>query len=311
MKAAQIHTYGSPSVIKINDISIPSPREDQVLIEVKAVSLNPFDTTIREGYMREMIPLNFPVTLGGDVSGIVTEVGLNVTQIAVGEKVYGQASVVAGNSGAFAQYAATDTNQIAHKPASLSFEEAAAFPLAGVSAIQALFEHLNVQKGHKLFIHGGAGGIGSLAIQIAKYLGAYIATTIKSEDSDHVRNLGANEVINYTTEDFVEILSEYDAVFDTVGGEDFARTLRTLKRGGKAVSMIAQPDEALARELEVEALMQSTGVNTKRLTKLSELVKLGVLKPQIAKTFPFDRITEAFTERENKHSRGKIVISLK
>lgn len=310
MKAAQIHEYGSPSVINISDIPKPSPADDQVLVEVKATSLNPFDTTIREGYMREMIPLTFPTTLGGDLSGTVIEVGQNVTSLSVGDTVYGQANVVAGNSGAFAEFATTHASQVTLKPTNLSFEEAAALPLAGVSALQALGEHLNLQKDQKLFIHGGAGGIGSLAIQIAKYIGAHIATTARPEDNEYVTELGADEVIDYTNKDFAEVLSDYDAVFDTVGGEDFAKTFQILKPGGKAVSMIAKPDEALASELKLEAQMQSTGVNTERLTKLAELVEAGAVKPQIAKTFPLDNISEAFTERETGHSRGKIVIIL-
>lgn len=310
MRAAQINSYGDPSVVTINDIPTPTPLDNQVLVEVKASSLNPFDTTIRTGAMKHAIPLTFPVTLGGDIAGVVTTLGNNVTEFSVGDKVYGQANVVAGNSGAFADYAATKASQLARMPSNLSFEEAASLPLVGVSALQALGEHLNLQAGQKIFIHGGAGGIGSVALQVAKHIGAHVTTTAKAEDEAYVRELGAHEVIDYTTTDFVEVLHDYDAVFDTVGRDDFAKTLHVLKPGGVAVSMIAQPDEALSSELGVTALMQGTGVTTERLMKLAQLIESAAVKPQVARTYPLDAVSEAFSERETGHSRGKIVLTL-
>lgn len=310
MKAAQIREYGDPSVITVTDIPVPPITETQVLVEVSAASLNPFDTSIRSGSMKDVIPLVFPVTLGGDFAGTVTEIGSSVTSVSVGDKVFGQANVVSKNSGAFAEFVATNASGVAVMPRNLTFEEAAAMPLAGVSALQALGEHINLRTGQKVFVHGGAGGIGSIAIQIARHIGAYIATTAKAEDADFVKELGADEVIDYTTTDFATVLSGFDAVFDTVGRDDFAKTLRVLQPGGIAVSMIAPPDTALADELGVKAMMQGTQVTTERLAKLAQLIEAGAIRPQVATTYPLEEVVTAFTDRESNHSRGKIVLKV-
>jgi len=311
MKAAQINEYGDASVVKINEIEQPTPSKDQVLVEVHNSSLNPFDTVIRAGYMQEMIPLEFPVTLGGDIAGVVTAIGEDVTDFTVGEAVYGQANVVAGNTGAFAEYAATQKGQIAKMPANLDFAEAGSLPLVGISALQALTEYLDLQTGQKIFIHGGAGGIGTIAIQIAKNTGAYVATTAKAEDTEFVKERGADQVIDYRTQNFADVLSEYDAVFDLVGGDDFNKALTILKRGGKAVSMIAQADEAKATELGVTALSQATQVTTDALNILTKLIEDGIVTPQIGKTFSLDQIKEAFEARESGSIRGKVSLVIK
>lgn len=311
MRAAQINNYGDASVIELNEIDKPGLAAAQVLVEVQASSLNPFDTTVRAGYMKEMIPLQFPVTLGGDIAGVVTEISPDVTSVGVGDKVYGQANVVAGNSGALAEFAATAAKQIAKMPQNLDFQQAASLPLVGVSAIQALKEHINLQPEQKIFIHGGAGGIGSIAIQIAKHLGAYVATTATGEAVHLVKNLGADEVIDYKAQDFAEVLNDYDAVFDTVGHDDFVKAYAILKKGGVAVSMIAPVDETKATELGITALTQSTHVTTAALTDLTQLVESGVITPQIGKVFTLDQIKEAFEARESGNIHGKVVIAIK
>lgn len=310
MKAARIHEYGDSSIITIEDIDIPTPQPGKVLIKVLASSLNPFDTTIRRGHMKEFIPLELPITLGGDIAGVITELGEGVEGFNVGDKVYGQANVVAGNSGAFAEFAATKATQIGLSPKNLSVPEAAAVPLVGVSALQALTEHIKLQPNQKLFIHGGAGGIGRIAIQIAKHIGAYVATTATGDGIEDVTQLGADEVIDYKTENFADILSEYDAVFDTVGGEDFSKSLGILKKGGIAVSMIGTPDEAQAEALGVSAFQQSTHVTTEALDNLRELIEDNVIKIQIGKQFTLDEVQEAFTARESGSVQGKIVLSI-
>ncbi len=309
MKAAQISEYGDPSVVVINEIEKPTVNEGQVLVEVHAASLNPFDTTIRTGKMKDAIQL--PVTLGGDIAGVVVEVGQGVSDFAVGDKVYGQANAVAGNSGAFAEYAATKATQVAKMPANPDYQGAASLSLVGVSALQALTNHINLQAGQKLFIHGGAGGIGTIAIQIAKSLGAYVATTATGDNISAVKELGADEVIDYKTENFVAVLHDYDAVFDTVGGDDFARSLEVLKAGGTAVSMIAAVDESQAMERRVTALTQATKVTTEALEKLCELVEAGDVTPQVGKVYRLDQIREAFTARETGSIRGKVVLEVK
>lgn len=311
MKAAQISDYGEASSIKLNDVDTPELTADKVLIKVNASSLNPFDSKLRSGYLKDNFPISFPYTLGGDIAGVVTEVGEEVSHVAVGDKVYGQAAMIAGNSGALAEYAATIPHHIAVMPSNVDFTQAASLPLVGVSALQALTTHLDIQQGQKIFIHGGAGGIGMVAIQIAKHLGAYVATTASEENIDAVKKLGADEIIDYTTSDFSEALSEYDAVFDTVGGDDFEKSLHILKPGGKAVSMAGQVDESTAKTLSVEALTQSTHVTTEALAELAKLVEAGVVTSHVDKTFTLDEVVQAFEARESGSIKGKVVIQVR
>ncbi|HEX5456680.1 MAG TPA: NADP-dependent oxidoreductase [Candidatus Saccharimonadales bacterium] len=311
MKAAQINGYGDPSVMQINEMEIPELKPKKVLVEVYASSLNPFDTTVRKGFVKETMPLKFPATLGGDIAGVIAELGEAVDGFSKGDKIYGQASVVAGNSGAFAEFAATSAKQIARMPKNLDFNQAASLPLVGVSALQAISEHINLVSGQKIFIHGGAGGIGTIAIQIAKHLGAYVATTATADGMDLVKSLGADQIIDYKSEDFSKVLSGFDAVFDTVGGSDFNKSFDVVKKGGVAVSMIAQPDEIKAEELGITAIMQATKVNTEKLNRLTELVENGAVTPQVSKVFQLDNIKEAFEARENGLTRAKIVIAIK
>lgn len=310
MKAAQINEYGDASVIQINEIDRPPVNDGQVLIAVKAVSLNPFDSTVRSGYMKEMIPLQLPATIGGDIAGTVSVVGAGVTQFTVGDGVYGQANVVAGDSGAFAEFAATAQSHVAKTPSTIDFNGAASLPLIGVSAIQALKSHLNLQPGQKIFIHGGAGNIGMVAVQLAKHIGAYIATTATGEGIGAVTQLGADEIIDYKSQDFAKLLQNYDAVFDTVGGDDFTKSLQILKQGGIAVSMAGQADEAVASKLGVQAIHQMTQVTTEMLNELRELVEAGIVTPQIGKVFPIKQIKDAFEAREGGTVHGKIVVEL-
>ena len=309
MKAAQINEYGDASKIHVNEVDKPAAGEGQVLVEVHASSLNPFDSKLRDGVMQN-IPLKFPATLGGDIAGVVVEVGPGASDFAVGDKVYGQAAAVAGNSGAFAEYAATKAGQIAKAPTNLDFTEAASLPLVGVSAVQALIEHINLQAGQRILIHGGSGGIGSIAIQIAKHLGAHVATTAPGEAIDFVKKLGADEAIDFKTQDFTTLVHDYDAVFDTVGGDVFEKSLGVLKPGGVAVSMIAHVEDAVAQQRGVTAISQGTKVTTEKLEKLAKLVEDGVVTPQIAKVFPLGQIQEAFKFRETQTFTGKVVLQI-
>lgn len=311
MKAAQIGAYGGPEVIVVHDIDRPIAGPGQILVEVHASSLNPFDTKIREGYMKEVIPLELPSTLGGDIAGVVAEIGEGVEGFAAGDAVYGQANVVAGNSGAFAEFAATGASQVAKAPQGLDFVQLASLPLVGVSAWQAITQHIKLQSGQKIFIHGGAGGIGTIAIQIAKHIGAYVATTATGDGLEYVKQLGADEVIDYKTQDFTAALKDYDAVFDLVGGDDFNKALDILKSGGTAVSMIAAADEHKTKELSITAITQSTHITTEALNELRTLIEQKVITPHVEKVFPLDQIKEAFEARETGSVKGKIVIQIK
>jgi len=310
MKAAQISEYGDASVVHVVEIEKPTRKPGQVLVAVHAASLNPYDTMVRAGYVKDMIPLELPATLGGDIAGVVAEVGDDVHNFAVGDKVYGEANVVAGNSGAFAEFAATQADQIAKAPNNVSFAEAASLSLVGVSALQAVTEHIKIAAGQKLFIHGGAGGIGTIAIQIAKHIGAYVAVTATGEGIQIAKDLGADEVIDYKTQDFTEVIKDYDAAFDTVGGDDFAKMFGVIKEGGVAVTMVAHTDESLAKERHITVVHQLTTATTAKLDALRELVEDGVVKPNVGKVFPLADSQAAFEARESGSVQGKIVLNI-
>lgn len=308
MKAVRIHHYGSIDSLVIEDVPLPEPKAHEVQIAVKAASINPFDVKLREGTFKAVIPVKFPITLGGDIAGAITKVGEGVTDFAVGDEVYGEAQAISGASGAFAEYAVTKTKSIAKKPQTISFAQAAAVVLTGVSALQAL-DSLRLEAGQKILIHGGAGGIGTAAIQLAKQRGAYIAATASGEGVAFARNLGADEVIDYKDIQFDVELDNYDVIFDTVGGDVYIRSFKVLKPGGVIVSMVEKPNEALAQEYGVTALAQSTNTSTKDLEKLANYFDNDKLTVYIAKTFPLTEIDQAFTAFESGSTRGKIVIS--
>jgi len=309
MKAAQISEYGDASVIHVNEVDRPTPSANQVLVRAYAASLNPFDSKIRDGVMKDVIPLKFPVTLGGDIAGEVVEIGDDVSNFAIGDRVYGQANTVAGNSGAFAEFVATKASQVAKAPEGLDYVQAAALPLVGVSVLQPLKQHINLQSGQRLFIHGGAGGIGSVAIQVAKHMGAYVATTATGDNIEYVKGLGVDEVVDYKAQDYGETLHDFDAAYDLVG-DDFSKVLTVLKRGGAAVSMVAEADEAQAKNLGVTALHQGTKVTTAVLDDLRQLVESKVIAPQVDQIFPLEQVQQAFIARETGGGRGKIVLKI-
>lgn len=315
MRSAEMKGYGSSEVVEINqNAAAPNdPSDGKVLVKVKAAGVNPIDWKIREGYMQQMIPLQFPSTLGMDFSGTIEKVGAGVSGFNVGDEVYGQASVTRGGSGAFAEIALANADSIAHKPKSLNHQEAAGLPLVGVSAWQALVETIGLTDGQKkILIHGGAGGIGSIAIQLAKRLGAYVATTASTNDKQFVKELGADEVIDYKTQTFEDLLPhDYDAVFDTVAGETYKRSFEVLKRGsGMIVSMLEQPNQQLMEQFGVKAIFQSTQVNRERLTKLAQWVDQNNIRVNVDRTFPLEEAGKALDYQKDVHPRGKVVLAI-
>lgn len=311
MKAAQFRDYGGPEVITINEVPKPVPSGNQVLIEVHSATINPFDYKVRRGYMKDAMPLKLPLTIGGSLSGVVTEVGSEVANFKVGDAVFGQSYAFGGGSGAIAEYAVASAENIAAKPKEIDHIQSGSLPLVGASAIQALEQHINLQKGQKILIHGGAGGIGSIAIQLAKHIGAYVATTVSREDMEFVKSLGADEVIDYKSQDFSKNLKDYDTVFDTVGGDTTNKSFKVLKKGGILVSMLGEPSEKLAKEYNVKVVGQNTQTNSKNLARLAELVDRGVIKPQVDKVFSLEQTREAFEYVETGHPKGKVVIEIK
>lgn len=311
MNAAQINKYGDIEAIEVTDCAImPTLERDQVLVKVAAASLNPFDWKLRSGMFKDYIPLDFPLTLCGDFSGVVTQIGEDVTELHVGNIVYGQGGAPYYGTGALAEYIAAKCDKVAQKPKNVNFIQAAALPLAGISALQALEHHINLQNGQKILIHGGAGGIGSMAIQIAKAIGAYVATTVSPDDMEFVKGLGADEVIDYKSQTFEKMLQDYDAVFDTAGGETTNKSFAVLKKGCVLVSMVQQPDPALAEEYGVTALFQNTDSTPTMLKRLAELVEEDKLKVQVDQVFALAEIQEAFRLLEHQSPRGKVVVSI-
>jgi NADPH:quinone reductase-like Zn-dependent oxidoreductase len=312
MKSAQMKRYGSSEVVEINQ-STPAPNDaaaGKVLVNVKAAGVNPIDWKIREGYMQQRMPLQFPSTLGMDFSGAIERVGEGVSDFKQDDEVYGQAAVIRGGSGAFAEMALANADTIAHKPRTLSHEEAAGLPLVGVSAWQALVETMGLSQDQKILIHGGAGGIGSIAIQLAKHLGAYVATTSSTNDKQFVQQLGADEVIDYKTQTFEDLLHDYDAVFDTIGGETYTKSFKVLKRGGVIVSMLEQPNQELMDRFGVKAMYQFTQVNRERLTKLAQWVDQNNIRVNLDRTFPLDEAAKALDYQRDVHPRGKVVLKV-
>jgi alcohol dehydrogenase len=313
MKAIQIKRYGSSDVVEIdNSVSVPSPSLGKILVNIKAAGVNPVDWKIREGNFQQMIPLKFPSTLGMDFSGIVRQVGGEdvPSDFKQDDEVYGQASVFSGGSGAFAELALANKDSITHKPKTLNHLESAALPLVGVSAWQALIENIRLSKDQKILIHGGAGGIGSIAIQLAKQLGAHVATTVSTNDKQFVQELGAHDVIDYRTENFEDILHDYDAVFDTVGGDTYKRSFKVLKSSGVLVSMLEQPDSELMDRHGTRALFQFTQVNRERLTDVAEWVDQNNIRVNVDKAFSLDEAVKALDYQKDVHPRGKVVLTV-
>lgn len=313
MKAVQIDRYGASNVMFVNDkISLPKPSKEKLLVDIIAAGVNPIDWKIRQGMMKDVINLEFPLTLGMDFSGTVKQVGENtITDLKEGDEVYGQASVTTGGSGSFAEMAIANNDTVAPKPKDLDFDEASAVPLVGVSAWQALVENMKLTNGQKILIHGGAGGIGSIAIQLAKKMDAFVATTVSVDDKQFVSDLGADEIIDYKTQNFEELLHNYDAVFDTVGGETYRKSFRVLKKGnGIIVSMLEQPDTNLISRYDANSIFQFTKVNREHLTQLAEWISTNKIKVHIDKIFALDESARALDYVKEKHPQGKVILKI-
>ena len=309
MKAAQINGYGDVTAIQIRDIEKPTVNNNQVLVKVGAASLNPFDQAVLAGFVNTIAPLNFPAILGQDFAGTIIEVGDDVNSFTVGDRVFGTANAMFGGSGAFAEFTAADASTIARTPDELSDTEAASLPTAAVSAQQAI-NTMNIQKGQKVFIDGGSGGVGSIAIEITKSLGAYVATTVSAANSDYVKALGADVVIDYKNQQYADILSNYDALLTNVRSDKINNLLPTLKKSGIAVSLVGPFDEERAKKLGITTSVQLTHITTKSLNELSQLIIGGVLHATIDKVFSLDQTRDAYKTFANESIKGKAVISV-
>lgn len=331
MKAFVVEKYGADAIVPA-EVADPTIGPADVLVQVRAASINPLDTMTRKGEFKQLIKRRPPFVLGHDLAGVVTEVGAQVHDIAVGDEVYSRPRDQ--RIGTFAEYVAVDHEDVAPKPRSLNFDEAAAVPLVSLAAWQILVERARVQPGQKVLVHAGAGGLGSTLVQLAKHLGATVAATCSAGTADLVRSLGADIVIDHRTQDFTEELSGYDLVVDSLGGDNLLRSLTVLRKGGLAVGVAGPPDAAFAHQLgaprplalvmhllsrRVRRRAARLGVRYEfffmrasgaQLRELAALYDSGALRPVLDRTFPFDETPEAMAYVEQRRgTAGKVVAS--
>jgi len=307
MKAVLIYKYGGPEELKYTDAPMPVINDDDVLIKVFATSINPIDWKVREGHTQG-INREFPVILGWDVSGVVEKVGSDVQDYFIGDEVYARPDV--SRNGTYAEYVAVRAGEIYFKPKTINHLQAASIPLAGLTAWQGLFDHGKLQAGQKILIHGAAGGVGTLAVQLARWKGAYVIGTASEKNIALLKELGADEVIDYHKENFEEKLRDIDLVFDTIGGETQIRSLQVLKPGGILVSTVGIKDEAALKAKGIQGVRYMAQSVPENLKQLADLVDAGKLKPVIAQVLPLKEIIKAHQLSEGGHTRGKIVLQV-
>ncbi|MEH2406046.1 NADP-dependent oxidoreductase [Nostoc sp.] len=304
MKAIVIKEYGNDDVLNYADVERPKPKADEVLVKVHVAGVNPVDWKIRNG-LGERLGLKLPIMLGGEIGGTIERIGDDVRGFKEGDAVYGIIS-----SGGFAEYAIAKMGDIAAKPQSLDFENAAAVPLGALTAWQAIFDLAHLSSGQQILITGASGGVGSLAVQLAKAKGAYVIGTASGRNEDFVRNLGADEFVDYTKQNFEAVVKDVDVVFDAVGGDTFEKAFKTLKKGGFLVTSVAFPSEEKAQELGVKAARVHCKPNADQLAAISALVDEGRLKAHVATVLPLVEVKKAFQLSESGRTRGKIVLQI-
>ncbi|MDX8045272.1 NADP-dependent oxidoreductase [Gracilibacillus sp. S3-1-1] len=310
-KAVIINKYGSKDVLEEGTVTLPELGAHQVLVREKATSINPIDWKLREGYLQQMFDWEFPITVGWDVAGIIEEVGSEVTDWKVGDEIFARPDTT--RFGTYAEYTIVDDHLLAKKPTALSFEEAAAVPLAGMTAYQGLFDHGDLKAGEKVLIHAGAGGVGTFAIQLAKEAGAYVYTTASEKNHELLESLGADEVIDYRTTDFRDVVGKVDLVLDTMGGEVEKHSFDVVKENtGRLISVVGQPDEEKAKEKNVVAKSIWLNPDGKQLSKIGDLLQAKKIKSIVGSTFPLTRqgVYDAHELSETHHAVGKIVLKV-
>ncbi|WP_336823282.1 NADP-dependent oxidoreductase [Sporosarcina sp. USHLN248] len=305
MKAIVIEHYGGPEQLKLKEVSKPNVGENEVLIEVYAIATNPAEWKMREGYLKDVMPFTFPHILGYDVAGIIREVGRNVSKWKIGD------AVLATANGSYAEFTVADENQVVAKPENINFNEAASIISTSMTAWTALFIDGKLTKDQKVLIHGGAGGVGSMAIQLAKHAGAYVASTGSTSNVNFLKELGADVVVDYTNEDFTKVLHDYDLVVDLVGGETQIRSYQVLKKGGTLTSAVGIIEEGKVEGIHTASVwVQPSG---ELLTKITKLLESGELRAVVKEVLPFeeDKFQRAHEQLQTGHTRGKIVIQVK
>lgn len=333
MKAFTIQKYDKKGALKLTDIPVPILKEDEVLVEIHAAGINPLDAKIKSGEFKLILPYTFPLILGHDLAGIITQVGTKVTKFKIGDGVYSRAADF--NIGTFAEYIAVKEDNVTLKPSNISMEEAASLPLVALTAWQALVERADLQKGQKVFIQAGSGGVGTMAIQLAKHLGATVATTASERSFAMLKGLGADVLIDYKKEDFEIILKDYDVVLNSQDTKTLEKSLRILRPGGKTISISGPPTPDFARAIgaawfvKIALSLLSYGIrkrakkagvnysflfmkaNGKQLQEISKLVKQNVIRPVVDKVFSFDQANDALEYVAAGAVKGKVVLKIK
>ena len=332
MKAWIVDKYGKQEALRLGEVPEPELHEDEVLIQVHAASVNLLDAKIRNGEFKLFLPYRVPFVLGHDVAGVVVRVGPKVSQFKMGDQVYARPDDM--RIGAFAELIAVKEQSLAFKPTNISMDEAASIPLVGLTAWQALVEMGQLQKGQKVFIQAGSGGVGTFAIQLAKHLGATVATTTSASNMAWVKSLGADVVIDYKSQDFEKILSDYDLVLNSQDGKTLSKSLRVLKPGGKVISISGPPDVEFANAINAPWLVKQVirllsfrirqqasqrhiaysflfmKANGAQLQKITQLIESGVIRPVLDKVFALAETNEAMKYVESGRAKGKVVIKV-
>ena len=333
MKAFIVDRYGKKGQGRIGERPAPQLRENDVLVQVHAAGVNALDSKIRSGEFKLILPYRLPLILGNDVAGVVIQVGPGVRRFKIGDEVY--ARPPQDQIGTFAELIAINEDAVAMKPGKLSMEEAASIPLVGLTAWQALIERANLKKGQKVLIHAGSGGVGTIAIQLAKHLGATVATTASTGNLDLVKSLGADIAIDYKTTDFTKVLRDYDVVLNSLGTETLNQSLEVLKPGGKLISISGPPDPDFARAqraswfLRLVMAFLSFRIRNKakrqrvsysflfmrasgeQLSEITSLIDAGDIRPLVDRVFPFESTSEALAYVETGRAKGKVVIKVR
>jgi NADPH:quinone reductase-like Zn-dependent oxidoreductase len=314
MKAVVMTNYGGLDVLEYRHLPTPTPGPSEILVRVHATGLNPVDFKIREGHLKDVFPVTFPRILGGDISGVVVATGSNVSDFAPGDDVY--FSNPLDRDGGFAEYVAVDQAIVARKPKTVSHIEAASLPVAALTSIQALRDFGGLRPQMKVLIHAGAGGVGSFAIQYAKRQGAIVYTTASAAKADYVRSLGADYVIDYTKEDFVEVAQKFggmDIVLETIGGNNYFKSILATKSGGAVPSIVNPPDpetKALAIENKIKTDFMLLQGSRSDLSEISALVDSGMVHTTVSQTFGFAELRDGLSSLETGRTQGKIVVKI-
>jgi len=306
MKAIVIHEYGGPEVLKYEDIPQPEPKDDQLLIRIIAAGVNPVDGMIRSGMFNGNRA--FPIILGGDVAGVVEKIGSRITKFKVGDPVFAYVSL--DNSGGYAQYALVREREAAPKPKALTYVEAAAVPIVAITAWQALVDTAKLSAGQTVLIHGGSGGVGSFAIQIAKARGAKVVATASTANQDFLKQLGADVAVDYTKQKFEDVAKDVDVVLDSIGRDTLARSYGVVKKGGIVVSLVARPKESELEKHGIRGSALNAEPNSEELAEIGKLIDKRKIKVIVSQTFPLSDAMKAQEQVATGHTRGKIVLKI-